>query len=743
MANSKGPRISKVASAANGAAAAASGGAPAPAVGASATPAAPAAWPGAGTAPGAPAAPADPNAYAAWQAQYAAWQAQQAHAAAAAAAYGASYPYTYAQAVAAPAASAATNAALAKAPWNTQAQQAATPAQPYANYFGGYYGGVAAPPASALAAAAASKPTTPTAAGAAAAGSFALGSHQLPAAGAPAAGAPAPGGIKFGWNPHKAEIKPKPPGIANDAAIAGAAAAAAAAAQIKKAAMPPATGGAPGAAAGGAGGGAAGGASHFPPNLKAWVERAFQRCKTDTDRTALEATLRKTITAVSSKGPGALWQHEWEKEPLPEVPSERPAAPVAPKPELKLSDGVGRKRANLFSLEEEEEPAGLPTSKKAKAKAAAQAALAAQSALHQQAARAGAQAAKKAKKAGIVAGAGADDAVEAERRSRRFKRFEQFLGAGDAASSASPLPIQFVSAASTSAAAAAAKRKQRIMYSAYGASPTNENDAGGQHDDPDAVDWGTIRGTCQNLEKQYLRLTSAPDPSTVRPAEVLKESLKMIKRKWKDQSCDWNYANEQLKSIRQDLTVQRIKDKFTVDVYETHARLALEKSDLNEYNQCQTQLKILYRSGVAGSQAEFSAYRILYNLRFNITADIATVLSELSVEERQQEGPVKHAIQTARSAMHNDYTAFFRLYREAPNMGGYLLDLFIDRVRASALKTIVRAYRPDVELHWVAKQLAFDSVPAVLEWFKKNKMAITLTPDRQSIDCKSTDGNLR
>lgn len=31
-----------------------------------------------------------------------------------------------------------------------------------------------------------------------------------------------------------------------------------------------------------------------------------------------------------------------------------------------------------------------------------------------------------------------------------------------------------------------------------------------------------IRGTCQEVEKSYFRLTSMPDPATVRPVSVLK-----------------------------------------------------------------------------------------------------------------------------------------------------------------------------------------------------------------------------
>ncbi|WVQ96570.1 hypothetical protein IAU59_003675 [Kwoniella sp. CBS 9459] len=251
--------------------------------------------------------------------------------------------------------------------------------------------------------------------------------------------------------------------------------------------------------------------------------------------------------------------------------------------------------------------------------------------------------------------------------------------------------------------------------------------------DPNVIDWDkhTIRGTSTKLEKSYLRLTSEPSPADIRPLHVLQQTLQLLKTKWKD-NHNYAYAVDQFKSMRQDLTVQRIKNGFTVEVYEIHARIALEAKDLGEYNQCQTMLRQLYELGLKGHPQEFLSYRIMYLLHTRNRSDMATLLAQLTPAEKQDPG-VKHALDVHAALATSNYVRFFRLFLSAPNMSGYIMDHFVERERIAALAIMSKGYMT-LTLPYITQTLAFDSEEEADKFLQDHEAALYTNPTASSGD---------
>ncbi|WFD06948.1 hypothetical protein MVES1_002303 [Malassezia vespertilionis] len=227
--------------------------------------------------------------------------------------------------------------------------------------------------------------------------------------------------------------------------------------------------------------------------------------------------------------------------------------------------------------------------------------------------------------------------------------------------------------------------------------------------DPNVIDWDeyTVVGTSQKLEKPYLRLTSAPNPKMVRPLATLRRTLALLRQKWANEG-NYAYICDQFKSMRQDLTVQRIKNGFTVEVYETHARIALARGDLGEYNQCQSQLRSLYAYGLPGARLEFLAYRILYLLHTRNQRDVNALMSELDPTAKADPA-VAHTLAVRASMRQGNFHRLFALYKDAPNMNAEIMRHFVDRERVHALGVLACSVRPACPISFLVEELRFDA----------------------------------
>ncbi|KAL0349227.1 UNVERIFIED_CONTAM: SAC3 family protein A [Sesamum angustifolium] len=348
----------------------------------------------------------------------------------------------------------------------------------------------------------------------------------------------------------------------------------------------------------------------FPKSLRGYVERALARCKNDRQKTACQAVLKEVITKATADG--TLYTKDWDTEPLfplpntdafnkddtqlpiptsvmpkSKSPSRRAKSRWEPIPEEKVVDksaNISYGTAKYGGWNSKQFSGGKIENKdhfgtkfslsdhRSSSKNFARPAKRQRLGEDLNAGDDGEISSDSDKEQNLTkyysaAIALADSPEEKKRRENRSKRFDKGHG--------NQVEKNNFRGKDMGAGKLYARRASAVVLS-------RTFDESGSRAVED-IDWDalTVKGTCQEIEKRYLRLTSAPDPATVRPEEVLEKALLMVQTSPKN----YLYKCDQLKSIRQDLTVQRIRNELTVKVYETHARLAIEVGDLPEYNQ--------------------------------------------------------------------------------------------------------------------------------------------------------------
>lgn len=273
-----------------------------------------------------------------------------------------------------------------------------------------------------------------------------------------------------------------------------------------------------------------------------------------------------------------------------------------------------------------------------------------------------------------------------------------------------------------------AKKKNRKEVLEKSSNNTNNSKQNNTHIDiydDTTKDIKFIIGTCLKLEKSFLRLTTIPDPNTVRPKNILKESFKMVLNHWNTYH-DYKYCCDQQKSIRQDLSIQHIRDTFTIHVYEVHARIALVVGDLSEYNQCQSQLSIQYSIAMTDditnddnatsstkceNYIEFLCYRILYNVIIQNHRDIQVQLLFMDTKTRFHPAIIR-VLQFRHSVQTKNYAQFFHLYSQYDIPYGciWILHKLVNYIRHIALQRLIISMKTrEIDLEYIENLLFFDT----------------------------------
>ncbi len=240
-------------------------------------------------------------------------------------------------------------------------------------------------------------------------------------------------------------------------------------------------------------------------------------------------------------------------------------------------------------------------------------------------------------------------------------------------------------------------------------------------EDGKEIDWSTvaIKGTCKALEKGYIRLTAPPDPSTVRPERILRKALANIVGKLSKENYAW--CSDQLKAIRSDLLVQHINNHFTMEVYETHARAALQFGgpDFQEFNQCLTQVKYMHKQGIGSQESmkEFSAYAMLYHVYCKLRHQSGSSIVSLSFfrvrggddNKNNLKDPEVHAHRVHLAATSENWSRMLILCKNAPNLGGEILGYFQPLIQLNLLQVLCRGGAKSVPVEFVMRTLGFSS----------------------------------
>ena len=121
------------------------------------------------------------------------------------------------------------------------------------------------------------------------------------------------------------------------------------------------------------------------------------------------------------------------------------------------------------------------------------------------------------------------------------------------------------------------------------------------------------------------------------------------------------------------------------------------------------------------------------------------MLKMLTADEKQ-EPPIEHAMKVRNAMSQGNYGRFFKLYREAPNMGASLIDVFIDKIRVLSLRNLAVGFvATGLDLAHITNSHAFKGQDEAEKFLKDLGCTVSTTQCGQfkKLECRASIMPLR
>ncbi|TNV78985.1 hypothetical protein FGO68_gene16234 [Halteria grandinella] len=242
-----------------------------------------------------------------------------------------------------------------------------------------------------------------------------------------------------------------------------------------------------------------------------------------------------------------------------------------------------------------------------------------------------------------------------------------------------------------------------------------------------------------HLEKQFIRLgiqdTHSQDiDSTIRSCEQLEEAFNHCIEKYRCGLADYQFLSDQLRGIRQEMTVRKMEDAFQIKVYDEHFKQSIHHADMDQFVQSSTRLKELLAEKpeyeVRLSEVVAIHY-VFYSLQ-----DRIDMLNQLTSEYPQiyiGYTRVKFA-NLLRNIRLRNYLGILRQSDVSEEIKG-IIQIFQQKILQNAIRNYTVTYQLGIACEEFQKLLNINTSESFQEIATQYKVNIT---KEGRVDCKAT-----